>query len=85
MTITDNGDALKVINTTAAIIQTVLGKPPVAAIYIAGSSEQRNKAYQRRIVRELKGFIVLGQKEGDEPFEPVDDEENYIAFLVLPK
>ena len=43
MTITDKGDALKVINTTAAIIQTVLGKPPVAAIYIAVavSSETR--------------------------------------------
>lgn len=86
ITITNNGDPLKVINTIVAIIQDVLRKNPHWAIHLAGSTDQRNKAYQRRTMKELhnKEFILVGQKEIDGDFDVITKGENYIAFLVFP-
>ena len=83
--VTNNDDALKVINTVATIVQISLNKPHIAAVHIAGSTEQRTKAYQRRIFRELKSFAILGQKDEAEPFEPVTGNADYVAFLILSK
>jgi hypothetical protein len=85
MVITGNHDALKVVNTIAAIIRNILGKPPVLAVYIAGSTEQRSGMYQRKILRELGDLQVLGRRTRDSEFEPVEKNQSYHAFLVLPK
>lgn len=85
MTMTGNHDALKVVNTVAAIIRTILGKPPVLAVYIAGSTDRRSGLYQRSILRELGDLQVLGKTTKYSDFEPVASNQSYHAFLVLPK
>lgn len=81
--ITNNGDPLKVINTVAAIISFVLQENEDYVIYISGSSSQRSAMYQRRLLRVLEGYRVLGAQDKTGPFEELNEAVTYDAFLVF--
>ncbi len=66
----DNGDAFRVLTTVVQIIKYELALHPYRSIYIQGSDNQREMAYQRRAMVGELGLIVLGQLEEEKQFEP---------------
>lgn len=85
ITVTDNGDALKVINTVAAIIKDTIDTNPGQYMLVAGSDERRNRIYQRQITREMpKGeYVIEGARSKTSGFEPLQPEVQYIGFLIF--
>lgn len=81
--ITDNGDPFKVINTVAAIIKDFLDKHPHYWIHFAGSTNQRQQSYQRRVLKETGRYTILGRKYHNGTFEPINELFTYQAFLVF--
>lgn len=86
-TVSNNGDAEKVIATVAAIIIHFTALRPDAILYIRGSNDARTRRYQMSIARmwtEIeKIFYVLGEtNEGPELFRK---NVNYDAFFIYRK
>lgn len=86
-TITNNGDAEKVLATVAAIVIEFTGFFPETVVYAKGSNIARSRRYQMGInkfwdeIEEM--FNVFG--EIGEHWEPFRKNINYGAFAIAPK
>lgn len=84
----NNGDYFTILATIADIIRHFSSANPGASIFIAGTDDRRNAAYQRKLTGALQSsevkFSFLGLKEGAKDWEPFNKSENYAAFLLVP-
>lgn len=88
LTITNNGDSLKVLATVASTVYAFTGKYPNAWVFATGSTAVRTRLYRMGITNNLveisEDFIVLGYNmEGN--WEQFIVGEDYDAFLLTKK
>jgi len=87
VTITNNGDSLKVLATVASTVYSFTNKFPNAAIYAIGSSKARTRLYRMGIANNLtdilQSFDVYGFIEGE--WYEFEKNVDYEAFLIKRK
>ena len=88
LSVTNNGDSLKVLATVASTVYAFIEKHPTAFILATGSTNIRTRLYRMGITNNLaeitEDFVVYGfsDKGNWEEFEIGDD---YEAFLITKK
>lgn len=88
LSVTNNGDSLKVLATVASIVYAFAEKHPEAWILATGSTSVRTRLYRMGITNNLveicEDFFVFGFTR-DEKWEEFVAGEDYEAFLVRKK
>jgi ribonucleotide monophosphatase NagD (HAD superfamily) len=88
LSVTNNGDSLKVLATVASTVYAFTEKYPKAWILATGSTAVRTRLYRMGITNNLEeikeDFIVLGYTK-DEQWEEFVIGEDYEAFLLTKK
>jgi hypothetical protein len=88
LSITNNGDSLKVLATVASTVYAFLDKHPNAYIVASGSTNVRTRLYRMGITNNLaeikEDFIVYGLSEKGS-WEEFEVGEDYEAFLITKK
>jgi hypothetical protein len=88
LSVTTNGDSLKVLATVASTVYAFTEKYPTAWILATGSTAVRTRLYRMGITNNLaeirEDFIVLGYTK-DEVWEEFIIGEDYEAFLLTKK
>jgi len=88
MTVTNNGDSLKVLATVASTVYAFTEKYPKAAIIATGSTSARTRLYRMGITNNLdeisEDFAIFGYNE-DEQWVEFEIGEDYEAFLITKK
>lgn len=88
LSVTNNGDSLKVLATVASTIYAFLEKHPGAWIVATGSTSVRTRLYRMGIANNLaeisEDFFIFGFTK-DEKWEEFLVGEDYKAFLVIKK
>jgi len=86
MTITNNGDSLKVLATVASTVYAFFEKNPEALIFATGSTAVRTRLYRMGItnnIAEIKeDFNVYGLTTDTNEWEGFVVGEDYEAFLI---
>lgn len=88
LSVTNNGDSLKVLATVASTVYAFIEKHPEAWIFATGSTMVRTRLYRMGITNNLaeiaEDFIILGyNSEGT--WEEFIIGEDYDAFLITKK
>lgn len=88
LTVTNNGDSLKVLATVASTVYAFTEKHPNAYVLATGSTNVRTRLYRMGITNNLveitEDFIVYGlSKKGD--WTEFEVGEDYEAFLITKK
>jgi len=88
LSVTNNGDSLKVLATVASTVYAFAEKHPKAWIIATGSTAARTRLYRMGITNNLveisEDFIIFGYtREGD--WVEFEIGEDYEAFLVRKK
>jgi hypothetical protein len=88
LSVTNNGDSLKVLATVASTVYAFTEKYPKAWILATGSTAVRTRLYRMGITNNLEeikeDFIVLGYTK-EEQWEEFIIGEDYEAFLLTKK
>jgi hypothetical protein len=88
LSITNNGDSLKVLSTVASTVYAFIEKYPKAWIFATGSNSVRTRLYRMGITNNLaeisKDFVVLGYNSVG-VWEKFIIGEDYEAFLLTLK
>jgi len=88
MTVTNNGDSLKVLATVASTIYAFIEKHPNSWIVATGSTDARTRLYRMGITNNLveisKDFYIFGYTKA-EVWEEFVVGNDYDAFLVTKK
>lgn len=88
LSVTNNGDSLKVLATVASTVYAFTEKYPQAWILATGSTAVRTRLYRMGITNNLaeikEDFIVLGYTK-EEQWEEFIVGEDYEAFLLTKK
>lgn len=79
----NNGDSLRILATVVEIIKQELETKPYRSLYIKGSDNQREMAYQRRAMMGEPGLVIFGQSEEGAQFELLERDKNYVALLII--
>lgn len=79
----NNADGFRILATVVEIIKHELESNPHRSLYIKGSDNQREMAYQRRALIGEPGLIVFGQPGEEDPFEPLERAKSYVSLLVI--
>lgn len=86
LSVTNNGDSLKVLATVASTVYAFTEKNPRAMIFATGSSDARTRLYRMGITNHLfeiqKDFDVFGLRIDDNIWEKFITGEDYEAFLL---
>ena len=89
LSITNNGDSLKVLATVASTIYAFIEKYPQALIFATGSTSVRTRLYRMGITNNLseikKDFKIYGLTITDNNWEEFIVGEDYEAFLITRK
>ena len=88
LSVTNNGDSLKVLATVASTIYAFIEKHPNAVVVATGSTAARTRLYRMGITNNLveisEDFLIFGfNKDGD--WEKFQVGEDYKAFLLKKK
>ena len=85
LSVTNNGDSLKVLATVASTVYAFIEKHPAAWIFATGSTAVRTRLYRMGITNNLveiaEDFVVLGYKD-DGDWEEFVAGKDYEAFLL---
>ncbi|MDQ2721228.1 MAG: hypothetical protein M3Z26_15885 [Bacteroidota bacterium] len=88
LSVTNNGDSLKVLATVASTVYAFTGKYPKAWILATGSTSVRTRLYRMGITNNLieisEDFIVFGYNS-EQVWEEFIAGEDYEAFLLTRK
>ncbi len=88
LTVTNNGDSLKVLATVASTVYAFTEKHPNAWIIATGSTSVRTRLYRMGITNNLdeisEDFIIFGYTK-DEQWVEFEIGDDYEAFLVTKK
>lgn len=88
LSVTNNGDSLKVLATVASTVYAFLDKHPNAFIVASGSTNVRTRLYRMGITNNLadikEDFVVYGLSEKGN-WEGFEVGEDYEAFLITKK
>lgn len=88
LSVTNNGDSLKVLATVASTVYAFTEKYPQAWILATGSTSVRTRLYRMGITNNLaeisEDFIILGYNS-EENWEEFISGEDYEAFLLTKK
>lgn len=88
LSVTNNGDSLKVLSTVASTVYAFTEKHPKAQIVATGSTAARTRLYRMGITNNLveisEDFIIFGLSKTGEWVE-FEIGEDYKAFLVTKK
>lgn len=88
LSVTNNGDSLKILATVASTVYAFIDKHPKASIVATGSTSIRTRLYRMGITNNLaeisKDFYIFGFTK-DEQWEEFIVGEDYEAFLVTKK
>ena len=88
LSVTNNGDSLKVLATVASTVYAFTEKYPKAWILATGSTSVRTRLYRMGITNNLaeiaQDFIVFGYNR-EENWEEFVVGEDYAAFLITKK
>ena len=88
LSVTNNGDSLKVLATVASTVYAFLDKHPNAYIVASGSTNVRTRLYRMGITNNLieiqEDFVVYGLSEKG-AWEEFEVGEDYEAFLITKK
>lgn len=88
LTVTTNGDSLKVLATVASTVYAFIEKHPNVSIIATGSTAVRTRLYRMGITNNLneisEDFIIFKYTE-DERWVEFEIGEDYEAFLVIKK
>lgn len=88
LTVTNNGDGLKILATVASTVYAFTEKRPEAWIIATGSTAARTRLYRMGITNNLAeisaDFIIFGYSK-NEIWVPFEIGEDYEAFLVTKK
>jgi hypothetical protein len=88
LSVTNNGDSLKVLATVASTVYAFLDKHPNAYIVATGSTNVRTRLYRMGITNNLaeikEDFIVYGLSEKG-TWDDFEIGEDYEAFLITKK
>jgi len=88
LSVTNNGDSLKVLATVASTIYAFLEKHPNAMIIATGSTSVRTRLYRMGITNNLseilEDFVIFGFTK-NETWVEFEIDEDYEAFLVTKK
>ena len=88
LTVTNNGDSLKVLATVASTVYAFTKKYPEAWILATGSTSARTRLYRMGLTNNLveisEDFIIYGYNR-NELWEKFVVGENYEAFLLTKK
>jgi hypothetical protein len=89
LTITNNGDSIKVLSTVASTVYAFTKKYPKAWIFATGSTTVRTRLYRMGISNNLSeiqdDFKVFGLWIDDNDWEDFVVGEDYKAFLITKK
>ncbi|NQY01209.1 MAG: hypothetical protein HRT70_08815 [Flavobacteriaceae bacterium] len=89
LSITNNGDSLKVLATVASTVYAFTEKYPKAWIFATGSTNARTRLYRMGITNNLaeiqKDFKVFGLTIENNVWEEFIAGEDYNAFLITKK
>lgn len=89
LSITNNGDSLKVLTTVASTVYAFTEKYPKSWIFATGSTNVRTRLYRMGISNNLaeiqKDFKVFGLTIEDNEWEEFIVGEDYHAFLITKK
>lgn len=89
LSVTNNGDSLKVLATVASTVYAFTEKYPNAWIFATGSTEARTRLYRMGITNNLaeiqEDFRVFGLRVIDYEWEEFIVGEDYSAFLITKK
>ncbi len=89
LSVTNNGDSLKVLATVASTVYAFTEKYPNAWIFATGSTDARTRLYRMGITNNLaeiqKDFKVFGLRVTDDEWEKFIVGEDYSAFLITKK
>ena len=88
LSVTNNGDSLKVLATVASTVYAFIEKHPDAVVVATGSTAARTRLYRMGITNNLveisEDFLIFGfNKEGD--WKEFEIGEDYKAFLLKKK
>jgi hypothetical protein len=88
LSVTNNGDSLKVLATVASTVYAFLDKHPNAYVFATGSTSVRTRLYRMGITNNLaeinETFVVYGYTENGN-WEEFLVGEDYEAFLITKK
>lgn len=88
LSVTNNGDSLKILATVASTIYSFMDKYPDSYIFATGSTRARTRLYRMGITNNLaeitKDFFVFGLCSNDE-WEGFIVGEDYEGFLITKK
>ena len=88
LSVTNNGDSLKVLATVASTVYAFLDKHPNAYIVASGSTNVRTRLYRMGITNNLaeikEDFVVYGLSERG-TWDEFEVGEDYEAFLITRK
>jgi hypothetical protein len=88
LSVTNNGDSLKVLATVASTVYAFIERHPNAWILATGSTTVRTRLYRMGITNNLaeieEDFIILGYTKSEE-WEKFVVGEDYEAFLLTKK
>ena len=86
LSITNNGDSLKVLATVASTVYAFTEKYPASWIFATGSTSARTRLYRMGITNNLAeiqaDFMVFGLRVEDNEWEEFIVGEDYDAFLI---
>ena len=89
LSVTNNGDSLKVLATVASTVYAFTENYPEAWIFATGSTKARTRLYRMGITNNLveiqNDFIVFGLTVNDNIWEDFIAGEDYEAFLITKK
>jgi hypothetical protein len=89
LSITNNGDSLKVLSTVASTIYAFTNKHPMAKIIATGSTSARTRLYRMGITNNLEeisqDFAIFGFETKNNSWVNFEVGEDYEAFLVTKK
>lgn len=89
LSITNNGDSLKVLATVASTVYAFTEKYPKSWIFATGSTKVRTRLYRMGITNNLaeiqNDFKVFGLRVDDSIWEKFVLGEDYEAFLITKK
>jgi hypothetical protein len=89
LSITNNGDSLKVLATVASTVYAFIEKYPESWIFATGSTNARTRLYRMGITNNIAeiqaDFMVFGLSTKDNQWEGFTVGEDYDAFLITKK
>ena len=89
LSITNNGDSLKVLATVASTVYAFTEKYPDSWIFATGSTEARTRLYRMGITNNIVeiqiDFKVFGLRIDNNSWEEFITGEDYEAFLITKK